>query len=485
MLKLLAQLLLGRGGTQLQQGGRLQWSRTGRQGVELLAILRRVVRMAKDWGVPTWMVKLDIQKAFDSVSQVSMAQLIARKVGGMSENPGGCTRPHVGLPWEARLWTSLLQARSLHIATGDHITYVEQTNGVRQGSPDSPVVFGALTAEALDKAVSQTAHMLGEARGPPPPEQGGAYMDDTYLWSHDKTHLQATLTALEAQLASHGFVINPKKTAIIHSEDTDGGTLTIGGASVACLPYGSTITVLGSPLTFGEAVPNLVAEMQRRGRTAFRQHKDILCARTDIRGRLTAYSALVRNAALWGGETWPVHDTLLKQANHMQMDHLRQMLHINRKPGENWADWNKRSLRQARVQLHKQRATRWSSFILERIWTFWGHLVRGGDEVRSMIAWKDLRWWREQQSMGNRGVKHKHRFNSNLDVERALSKTGGGRWMHNALNREYWRHLTQTFVEQHDVPWATGRQPKLENLTPTAAPAGRGMRRMLADDSFN
>ena len=224
MLKLLAQLLLGRGGTQLQQGGRLQWSRTGRQGVELLAILRRVVRMAKDWGVATWIVKLDIQKAFDSVSQVSMAQLIARKVGGMSEDPGDNGRPHAGLPWEARLWTSLLQARSLHIATGDHITHVEQTNGVRQGSPDSPVVFGALTAEALDRAVSQTAHMLGEARGPPPPEQGGAYMDDTYLCSHDKKHLQATLTALEAQLALHGLVINPKKTAIIHSEDTDGDT---------------------------------------------------------------------------------------------------------------------------------------------------------------------------------------------------------------------------------------------------------------------
>ena len=301
MLKLLAQLLLGRGGTQLQQGGRLQWSRTGRQGVELLAILRRVVRMAKDWGVPTWIVKLDIQKAFDSVSHVSMARLIAHKVGGMSTDPGGSTQTHAGLPWEARLWTSLLHARSIHIATGDHITYVEQTNGVRQGSPDSPVVFGALTAEALDKAVSQTAHMLGEARGPPPPEQGGAYMDDTYLWSHDKKHLQATLTALEAQLASHGLVINPKKTAIIHSEDTDGGTLTIGGAPVACLPYGSTITVLGSPLTFGEAIPNLVAEMQRRGRAAFRQHRDILCARTDIRGRLTAYNALVRNAALWGG----------------------------------------------------------------------------------------------------------------------------------------------------------------------------------------
>ena len=487
MLKLLAQLLLSRGRAQLQQGGRLQWSRTGRQGVELLAILRRVVRMAKDWGVATWIVKLDIQKAFDSVSQVSMAQLIARKVGGMDEEDQGDNHPdhNMAQPWEARLWTSLLQARSLHIATGDHVTFVEQTNGVRQGSPDSPVVFAALTAEALDKAVSQTAHMLGNARGPPPPEQGGAYMDDTYLWSHDKKHLQATLTALETQLASHGLAINPKKTAIIYSEDAGGGTFNIGGARVACLPYGSTITVLGSPLTFGEAIPNLVAEMQRRGRASFRQHRDILCARTDIRKRLTAYNALVRNAALWGGETWPVHDTLLKQANHMQMDHLRQMLHINKKPGEAWAEWNKRSLRQARVQLHKQRTTRWSSFTLERIWTFWGHLVRGGEEVQAMITWKDLTWWRRQQSMGNRGVKHRHRFNSNLDVERALSKTGGNEWMQNAQNRERWRSLTQAFVEQHDVPWATGRQPKLDNLTPTASASEEGWRGRLANDSFN
>ena len=246
-----------------------------------------------------------------------------------------------------------------------------------------------------------------------------------------------------------------------------------------------TITVLRSPLTFGEAIPNLVAEMQRRGRASFRQHRDILCARTDIRKRLTAYNALVRNAALWGGETWPVHDTLLKQANHMQMDHLRQMLHINKKPGEAWAEWNKRSLRQARVQLHKQRTTRWSSFTLERIWTFWGHLVRGGEEVQAMITWKDLTWWRRQQSMGNRGVKHRHRFNSNLDVERALSKTGGNEWMQNAQNRERWRSLTQAFVEQHDVPWATGRQPKLDNLTPTATASEEGWRGRLANDSSN
>ena len=219
--------------------------------------------------------------------------------------------------------------------------------------------------------------------------------------------------------------------------------------------------------------------MQRRGRAAFRQHRDILCARTDIRGRLTAYNALVRNAALWGpwgGETWPVHDTLLKQANHMQMGHLRQMLHINRKPGENWADWNKRSLRQARVQLHKQRATRLD---------FLGSLgPRGGRspfydhlEGPHMVA-RTARHGKQggqaqtqiQQQPG-RGKSTQQDRRGKVDAQRTGQR---------ALETPY-----ANPVEQHDVPWATGRQPKLENLTPTASPAGRGMRRMLADNSFN
>ena len=131
MLKLLAQLLLGRAGAKIQQGGKLQWSRAGRQGVELLAVLRRVVRMAKDWGVGTWIVKLDIQKAFDSVSQISMAKLIAHEVGGPPTNSQDSNAGDPGgQPWEAQT-TSLLEARSLHIATGgDHITQVAQTNGV-------------------------------------------------------------------------------------------------------------------------------------------------------------------------------------------------------------------------------------------------------------------------------------------------------------------------------------------------------------------
>ena len=67
-LKWFAQLLLLRGGDRV-------------------VVLRRVIRHAKDWGVPTWIVKLDVRKAFDSVWQESMGDMIAAKVGGL--RPGG------------------------------------------------------------------------------------------------------------------------------------------------------------------------------------------------------------------------------------------------------------------------------------------------------------------------------------------------------------------------------------------------------------
>ena len=158
-------------------------------------------------------------------------------------------------------------------------------------------------------------------------------------------------------------------------------------------------------------------------------------------------NALVRNAALYAAETWPAHEALLKQANSMQLDRLKQMMHIHRRTGEAWGDWQMRSLRTDRVQLHKQNTARWSAYILQQIWKLWGHMARGGGEVRSMLLlrWKNLQWWRAQQA-DRRGVRHAARYNSQLDVERALERTAGENWMAQALQRDHWRKLAPIFV---------------------------------------
>ena len=61
LLKRASQLLL-RGGNHVR-GEALHWARQGRQGVELIATIRRVVQMARDWGMPSWLIKLDIRQA--------------------------------------------------------------------------------------------------------------------------------------------------------------------------------------------------------------------------------------------------------------------------------------------------------------------------------------------------------------------------------------------------------------------------------------
>ena len=63
-LKTFSQLLISRVSHLVQQPSRLQWARRSRQGVELILILRRVCRVARDWGIPMYIAKLDIRKAF-------------------------------------------------------------------------------------------------------------------------------------------------------------------------------------------------------------------------------------------------------------------------------------------------------------------------------------------------------------------------------------------------------------------------------------
>ena len=89
VLKWFSQLLLLRGGRHIERDAPYQWAATGKQAPELLVVLRRVVRHAKEWGVPTWLIKLDIRKAFDSVWQESTGDMVAAKVGGLRPGGGG------------------------------------------------------------------------------------------------------------------------------------------------------------------------------------------------------------------------------------------------------------------------------------------------------------------------------------------------------------------------------------------------------------
>ena len=57
VLKWFSQLLLLRGGGRIQDDQPLQWAARGKQAPELLVVLQRVVRHAKDCELPSWIVE--------------------------------------------------------------------------------------------------------------------------------------------------------------------------------------------------------------------------------------------------------------------------------------------------------------------------------------------------------------------------------------------------------------------------------------------
>ena len=53
-----------------------------------------------------------------------------------------------------------------------------------------------------------------------------------------------------------------------------------------------------------------------------------------------------------------------------------------------------------------------------------------------------------------------------LDIERQVCQVAGEQWQQVAQNRIQWTLLADNFVEQFDVPWASGNQVQLDSLAP-------------------
>ena len=452
LLKSFGQLLLRRSGDVIQTPARLQWCRRGRQGVELIMILRRIARMAHDWGLEFYIAKLDIRKAFDSVFQESLAQHVSDVVG-----------EHGGQPWEARAWVSLVHADKISVQVSGESIPIQQSNGVRQGAPESPVAFGALVAKDLDASV-QAAKPSKPHTDHPPPEDGGSYMDDNYIWSTSRSHTQHLLTDISERLPRRGLHLHPVKTDIIHNDEGK-VTFEVAGQTVAAKGPHHIMRVLGSPLSFQGGTAMIVAEMQARARKAFWAHREAFKSGASLRDKLKLHVVLVRQSALWACQTWPCHTSLLKAVNTVQLAQIRTMLGLKRQPTEEWATWNKRSLRRCRSALFHSGGTRWSSFVLSQIWTAIGHIPRwpGDLPLAQLIA-----WWDEQRDAGVR-IKHAARFNAFMDIDRQLSDTAGKQWADTARDRIAWANLESKFVAMYDVPWSSGKQDSLANLAPNSS----------------
>ena len=213
--------------------------------------------MALDWGKPVYVLKLDIRKDFDSVIQARLGELLFRRLAVEG-----------GKPWEARLWLQLVQRETLLVQTDGGNIPVQQTNAVRQESPDSPVLFAALMGESIGDILARR-----EEGDTSLPFSGSMYMDDTDLWAESLSFLQQQIEKVEQRLTDEGLHINGDKTECVCSHHGPGETILVGGQTVQVRDPGHPIKVLGAPLTMSSSVSVIIATMQQKARTALACNK--------------------------------------------------------------------------------------------------------------------------------------------------------------------------------------------------------------------
>ena len=103
--------------------------------------------------------------------------------------------------------------------------------------------------------------------------------------------------------------------------------------------------------------------------------------------------------------------------------------------------------------------------------TPWAHRAtgRGSSSVaQATLQWRNLSWWKTEQAKP-RGTRHAARYNSFLDVERYIVHTAGLSWQQTAQNRHTWSHMQESFIQAHDIPWSSGKQPSIQNLHQTGS----------------
>ena len=110
-----------------------------------------------------------------------------------------------GMPWEARGWMQLIRSDKLNISTGETELEVVQTNGIRQRSPDSPVLFAGLVADRLG-GILRTLENCQQ----PLPTSGGVTWTPTSGLFRPSTY--KIVGAVETVLAVDGLKINGDKT---------------------------------------------------------------------------------------------------------------------------------------------------------------------------------------------------------------------------------------------------------------------------------
>ena len=358
--KLFSRLLPNRALPALAPRSGAQCSMPGRQTCDYLFTVIRLFELAREWGVPLTVFKLDLEKAFDSLDRAALLQRLQEALGEGAEM--GC-------------WRGLLRGTVGQLQTPWGSTEIHMRRGIKQGAVESPTMFAWIAELAMNTAVEKYGWRNGPRVFEDLPSEETLYMDDGMLWSSQPSTLQVRVSQLAAELAAYGLKLNPGKCQLYTSDRVVGDRfIRLNGTKVEAV---NSLGVMGLSLRVGMSVCELAAPLASRARSKFWENKQVFRARGgSMKQRARVLQRVVGSTALWCICCLPPDAATMTMLNSVQLQLMVWMLRFARRTGESWEEFLQRAFRGARSALHSAGVERWSTLWLRRYWAFAGHRVR-------------------------------------------------------------------------------------------------------------
>ena len=447
--KLFSRMVLERCKHTLGNGAAWQCSGPHKQSTDYLYVAHRLFETEREWAKGLAVVKLDIARAFDSVSRSKLFERL---------------RARLGWTEECRVWGRLLSGTGCQLQSPWGQSVFSTTRGIRQGAVESLLLFCCVMQWVFESVMSAHSWRLFPSSYPDMQTSQSAYMDDIYLWDGSSSSLQLKLEQLQPALLEWGLRLNIDKCALYLSPKHCGPNgIVLEGKKLSAQSH---MHIMGIAFKVGANVTELLSPIWEKGKRKFWSLKHLLCSSAPLKDRLRLFQKVVGGAMLWCVCAFSPESQALETLNRIMYQLVIYMLRLKKGKFEEWVDFRKRGVRHARQVVSLHLKDRWSTQWLARYWNYAGHVARGllntpAPSSAILCYHRSVHWWERQQE-DPLGMRHSNRFFSKLyPLERSLDTAAGGEWRFVAMDRREWRSKLPNWTERMDVPWTSGSQDAL------------------------
>lgn len=380
--------------------------RRGYGTIDHIHTVRQVIQKTKEYNQPLCMAFVDYEKAFDSVETWSVLEALQR-----------CQ-----VDWRyIEVLRCLYDAANMSVVLQNGQTEpVLLRRGVRQGDVISPKLFSAALQDMFGtlnwkrRGININGEYISHLR----------FADDIVILAETLQDLQEMVSSLAESSKHIGLRMNLDKTKIMFNELVDPRPVAVNGVPLEVV---QEYVYLGQTLRLGRN--NFERESNRRiqlGWAAFRKLRQVFSSPIPQCLKSKVFDQCVLPVMTYGAETWTLTAGLVHQFKVAQRAMERAMLGV--------------SLRdRIRNDVIRQRSgvTDIAHRISKLKWQWAGHISRRTDGrwSRKVLEWRPR--------IGKRSVgRPETRWDDDI---RRLAGVG---WMRVAENREQWRALGETYVQQ-------------------------------------